>query len=143
MKIFLTMLILALVTCVLHIMWERSHISLYTAYEKMEGVLPVYVFATLGDIGYTLGAIALIGLIKGDMMWLASARPSDFLMLALLGFGIALFVEYKALALDRWAYTSEMPILPYFQVGFTPILQMTVLLPLSVYITRIIGKSFI
>ncbi len=143
MKFFLVMLVFAVVGFVLHLLWERSHIGLYTAYEKMEGVLPVYLFATIGDIVYMLGAILLVGIIKGDTLWLLSARPTDFLVLIFFGFAIALFVEYKALALERWAYGPSMPMISWLHVGLTPILQMSILLPLSAWCTKLIGKSFI
>lgn len=143
MKFFLVLLVFSIIGFVLHLLWERSHIGLYTAYEKMEGVLPVYLFATIGDVVYMLGAILLVGLIKGDYLWLLSARTSDFLVLIFMGFAIALFVEYKALALERWAYDPSMPMMPWFHVGLTPILQMSVLLPLTAWCTKFIGKSFI
>lgn len=140
MKIFLAILVLSVVTGMLHALWEQSHISLYTGYEKMEGVLPVWLFATLGDIAYTVGAVLFVGLSKGDALWILRAQPRDFLVLLILGFLMALFVEYKAFALGRWSYTEQMPIIPYLKVGFSPILQMSVLLPLSVFITKLMVK---
>jgi hypothetical protein len=142
MKFLITILALTLVSCVLHAAWERSHIVLYTAYEKMEGALPVYVFATLGDVAYTLLAYAVFALLKRDALWVRNAELSDFLLLAAAGFGVALFVEYKAFVLERWSYTPAMPIIPLLRVGLSPMVQMMLLLPLSVYLTKLITSSF-
>jgi amino acid transporter len=96
--------------------------------------LPLVAFATLGDVAYALGAVLLAALFKRRYGWLADARASDYAGLAILGFCIALLVEYKALALHRWAYTSAMPLV--LGVGLSPLLQMTILVPLSAYLAK-------
>ncbi|OGG72788.1 hypothetical protein A3A38_03575 [Candidatus Kaiserbacteria bacterium RIFCSPLOWO2_01_FULL_53_17] len=127
------LIILALVSFLLHLVWEALHIRFYTGYEKMKERLPVFVQASLGDVLYTFLAIVLIAFFEGSLTWFLAADASDFLGLALLGFYIAVFVEYKAAALKRWEYTGAMP--RFLGLGLSPLLQMTVLLPLSVYIT--------
>lgn len=130
--------LLAVCAFVLHILWERSHIALYTGYETMKGVLPVYLFATLGDVAYTLGAVVLIALFKGSWTWFREPQLRDFAGLAILGLSIALFVEYKALALGRWEYTDAMPLLGV--IGVSPLMQMTILLPLSVFLVAVVER---
>lgn len=125
---------LLVVSGAVHSVWEYLHMGLYVGYGALEGALPVWVYATLGDVAYTLVAGLLIALFKGRMDWVGDARGRDYPGLAILGFTIALLVEYKALALHRWAYAAAMPIIPYLHVGLSPILQMTLLLPLSVWI---------
>ncbi len=135
-------LLLLASTLILHGCWERIHIVLYTGYSTLEGVLPVWVFATLGDLLYTLVVVALIGALKHDARWFTRTHHTlDYSALALLGFLIALMVEYKGLYLGRWEYLSTMPIIPLLEVGLSPILQMTFLLPLSVFITRLLTKQ--
>lgn len=129
--------ILALVAGLLHLVWENFHIGLYTGYEKMKGKLPVPVLATLGDIMYTFLAVFLVGIFKGNGSWFLDAHFLDYAGLVCLGVLIALFVEYKALALDRWKYRDSMPIIPILRVGVTPIVQMALILPLSIYLTRV------
>ena len=135
-----TMPLLALLTCVsflLHLAWEWAHLPLYTGYEGVGGGTPIVLFATLGDVAYTLIAVLVVSLFKGRLEWLRHARPADYIGLGILGFGIALLVEYKALALHRWAYTAAMPII--FGVGLSPLLQMTLLLPFSVFIAQLLA----
>ena len=131
----LQMLVVSVVSFSLHYVWEQLHIPLYTSYEGLT-VMPIALYATSGDVLYTLGAILLIGLFKRRLQWIEDVEVSDLIGLAVVGFVIALLVEYKALALMRWAYTDAMPIIPFLHVGLTPILQMTLLLPFSIRIAR-------
>lgn len=126
------MVTVLLVAALLNLSWERVHIVLYRNYERMKGRMPVFVFATLGDVLYTFFALALIALFKRDAVWFLNPTILDYAGLAILGFCIAIFVEYKAMALKRWEYTENMPCV--FGIGLSPLVQMTVLLPLSVFI---------
>ena len=128
---------LPLISFVLHALWERAHIVLYTDYDAMEGVLPVWLVATLGDVLYTLVAVGAVSVLrKYKVIRVQQGSRCEYGLFFLLGFGIALFVEYKALALHKWAYLPAMPLIPYLNVGLSPILQMTLLLPLSVFLSR-------
>lgn len=142
MEIFRTCTILIIVSFITHFVWEYFHFGLYTDYDHWTGSLPVYVLATVGDVLYTLGAFALVSAIKKSYEWISSATVADYFMLVTLGCFIALFVEYKGLALDRWEYRPEMPLIPILGVGLSPILQMTVLLPVTFFITRWVSKQF-
>lgn len=130
--------VLAGVSFLLHLVWEKSHIVLYTGYEALEGALPVFLHATLGDVMYTLLAVLVLAALKRDISWMEKARGKGYALLAAIGFGIAAFVEMKAVALGRWEYTDAMPLVYGF--GLSPLLQMTVLLPLSVYISVVVSR---
>jgi hypothetical protein len=125
---------------VLHYSWESLHLPLYSGYEGLSGPLPITLFATLGDVLYTLLTFALLVLIKRDLGWVRRARHSDYAALAAIGLAIAVSVEYKAQTLMRWEYTDAMPTILGF--GLSPLLQMTVLLPLSVFVAQLILKRY-
>lgn len=140
-SLFRTLAILTVTSFVLHLIWESWHVQLYTGYGDWSLGIPVVALATIGDVLYTLGAFALVCGFKKTVDWMADATYSDYFGLVTLGFLIALFVEYKGLALDKWQYLPEMPIIPILQVGLSPILQMALLLPLSVFIvSRFVRK---
>ncbi len=141
-NVFLQVLIFALISFALHFAWESLHVSLYTGYEGLSGTMPISLWATMGDVLYSIGAVALVSLWMRSASWLLRATTGNFVALAVVGFLIALGVEYKALLLGRWAYTSAMPIIPLLKVGLSPILQMTILLPFSVYLTKIISDRW-
>lgn len=118
---------------VLHLAWENAHLGLYESFEGISGPIPVLLYATMGDVAYTLAAVLLLSWMRREYVWLREPSRHDYTVLAGMGVLIALFVEYKALALARWTYTAEMPIVPLLDVGFSPLVQMALLLPLSVY----------
>jgi hypothetical protein len=131
---------LAGVSFLLHFVWEKLHIGLYTGYEALEGALPVFLYATLGDVGYTLLAVLVVAALRSETDWMRNARRREYALLAGVGLAIALFVETKAHLLGRWEYTDAMPTLWGF--GLSPLVQMTVLLPLSVYISVVVMRHF-
>lgn len=142
MEIFRTCTILIIVSFIAHFVWEYFHFGLYTDYDHWTGRLPVYVLATVGDVLYTLGAFALVAAIKKSYEWISNATVADYLMLVTLGCLIALLVEYKGLALDRWEYRPEMPLIPLLGVGLSPILQMAILLPVTFFLTQWVSERF-
>jgi len=137
-----TVSVLIIVSFIVHFVWEYLHFGLYTGYEQWSGSTPVYWLATIGDVLYTLGAFALVSAIKKSYEWIMNATLTDYLMLVTLGCFIALFVEYKGLALDRWQYRPDMPIIPILGVGVSPILQMSLLLPLTILVTQWMTRRF-
>lgn len=142
MEIFRTCTLLIIVSFGLHFVWEYLHFGMYEGYEHWSGSLPVYWVATVGDVLYTLGAFAIVSAIKKTYEWIAGATIADYFMLVTLGCLIALFVEYKGLALDRWQYRPDMPLIPILHVGLSPILQMSILLPFTVFATQWLNRLF-
>lgn len=141
MEAFRISALLVLVSFMLHLVWEFFHVKFYTGYEELT-MLPIYLWAAIGDVLYTLGAFALVSAFKQSYDWFRDANASDYLGLVAVGFFVALLVEYKAIALHRWAYLPDMPIIPVLGVGFTPLLQMSLLLPLSVFFLALLHRKF-
>jgi hypothetical protein len=121
----------------LHQLWESFHVSLYGGYEHLT-TLPITVYATLGDVAYTIGAYLFIALLKRDMRWPLSMARTDIAALAFMGMAISLFVEYRALAQMRWFYLDAMPLIPGLGVGLSPVVQMTMFLPLTFILVQIV-----
>ena len=130
--------VLSVVSFLLHLVWEKLHIVLYTGYETLEGALPVYLYATIGDVFYTLLVVLTIAFVRRNITWIMNLRIRDYATLALVGLVVAIFVEGKARVYGRWEYTDAMPTLWGF--GLSPLIQMTVLLPLSVYISVVVAR---
>lgn len=117
-------------------LWECMHLPLYADYQQMGEGLPLVLIATSGDVLYVLLIAFVIKMTIRGPEWLHLVRTRHYLLAAFLGFLVALFVEYKALYLHRWAYSSLMPVIPFFGVGLSPVLQMMVLAPLTIYLSR-------
>jgi len=139
-RIFWHVLILSVVAFALHLVWELLHIPLYTGYEHLSPTLPISIYATSGDVLYTLGVFVFVSVANRSWNWATRIHSREVAWLAATGLLIALFVEYKALALARWEYVDAMPIIPFTNVGLSPIAQMTILLPLSFFIAAALSN---
>ena len=125
---------LALVSFVMHGVWERAHVGLYIAPDYHPLGLPLLLWATLGDVAVTFLVWLLFGAIKKDWNWVQKMDWRDASVLVFVGFAIACDIEYRALFRHAWAYKTAMPLI--FGIGLSPVAQMTILLPLSFYCTK-------
>lgn len=125
---------LAGVAFLLHLIWENAQMPLYEGFTSFAHNFPRCFIATIGDVFITLLVLGFLSLVKPHNAFTLSKK--DYAALTLLGFFTALIVEQHALLLGKWGYNEFMPLIVYFQVGLTPILQMTILLPLSFFITQ-------
>ena len=137
MRTWTQYLVLISVAGLLHFVWESLHLQLYSNYEALGSGWTLILFATFGDMMYTLLIVLLIALVHGRLEWIQQPKRNDFMAIAFLGGLVACMVEYKALALHRWGYAAAMPIVPFLGVGLSPLLQMMLLTPLSVYVSRL------
>lgn len=128
--------ILTIVAFLLHIIWENVQSPLYAGFQSFSLHFPMCFIGTVGDVVITLLVLAFLRLLKKDNLQTAA----DFMALAIIGFIIAVIIEQHALLIGKWNYAQAMPLVPYFRVGLTPILQMTILLPLSFYLTQLLKR---
>lgn len=136
MKIIFAYGMLVLVAAPLHLVWERAHVVLYTGYGDLGAPLPVWLYATTGDVLYTLLGVVAAALAGISLTSSRAWSVSEYVSLTCIGACIAVLVEYKAQYLGLWAYTPAMPVFPFSGLGVSPLLQMMLLSPLSVLITR-------
>src|SRR3989344_2370846 len=135
MKVAKSSAYLLLVALVLHLVWENAQAPLFAGFLSFGQHFFVCFLGTIGDIVFTITVYLGISLLKNDFGWIVRLGAKDVLVLAVIGFFFALGIEWRALLFERWSYADNMPLIPYFQVGLMPVLQMTLLLPLSFYLT--------
>ncbi|PIT93260.1 MAG: hypothetical protein COU06_01000 [Candidatus Harrisonbacteria bacterium CG10_big_fil_rev_8_21_14_0_10_38_8] len=131
---------LTIISFLLHITWENIHAPLYLDYSSFSEHFPACFWATIGDVVFTLAIYLLISLIKNEFSWIKNLNKKDIFVIAIIGFFLATGIEWRALLLEKWSYSPAMPIIPVLKVGLTPILQMTLLLPLSFYLVFLMEK---
>ncbi len=136
MKIGKQIIFLSLTAFVLHIVWENAQAPLFQGYASFSLHFPMCLIGTVGDVAITLFVYSIAALLKDDFAWLFNLNKKDVAALAIIGFFIAIGIEWRALLFGRWAYADAMPIIPYLKVGLTPVLQMMFLLPISMYLTK-------
>ena len=88
--------------------------------------------ATLGDVAIVLALVAFSAQLIG------SARPAFWIALVGIGLVAAVLLEWLARRIDLWSYSSAMPTIGLFgeEIGLAPLLQITVLPALSVYLAN-------
>ena len=123
---------------VLNEIWEMAQMSAYaeTAGRSWLSTLGLCTRATVGDLEIILGIYAAGALSAGDIFWGLHARWNNYVTTAVLGLAYAAMVEHAALSSGRWSYSESMPVVPWFGAGLWPLLQMTILPPLTFWIAR-------
>jgi hypothetical protein len=114
--------------------WEVAQAGAYAPHGTQSEAMRRCTFATFADAAITLGLYAIGALAAKRLYWGLRGGWNVYLTCALLGFIHAVLVEKQATASGRWSYSSHMPIIPVLEVGLLPVLQLTFLVPLSVWI---------
>ena len=127
-----------LASFVLNEIWEMAQMSAYveTAGYSWTSTLGFCTRAAVGDVGIILGIYAAGALAAGDLHWGLRGRWNIYATAAVLGLAYAVLVEHAALAAGRWSYTERMPVVSVLGAGLWPLLQMTLLPPLTFWIAR-------
>ena len=123
---------------VLNEIWEMAQMSAYveTAGHPWTSTLGPCTRAAVGDVGIVLGTYAAGALAAGDLGWGLRGRWNIYVTAAVLGLAYAALVEHAALAAGRWSYTDRMPVVSLLGAGLWPLLQMTLLPPLTFLFAR-------
>lgn len=132
---------LAVYAFVLNAAWEYAQLlPLYTCWEEWQpwqrALLPLA--CTVGDVVIVLGVAGLTEILLGA----AHLTPPSVVGIASLlglGFTAGVLLEWMALELGLWAYKPAMPTLRIgsWRIGFLPVLQITVLPALSVFLATL------
>lgn len=112
--------------------WEMAQMPLYQnmPFDALSSWL-ICFRASLGDGVIVLAIWALGAAVYRRLDWFRPVRPGSLAILVLSGAAIAVAIEIHALATDRWAYSDLMPLVPVFEVGLSPFVQLLVLPLLS------------
>ena len=127
-----------LASFVLNEIWEMAQMSAYveTAGHSWTSTLGLCTRAAVGDVGITLGIYAAAALAAGDLGWGLRGRWNIYATAAVLGLACSALVEHAALTAGRWSYAARMPVVSALGAGLWPLLQMTLLPPLTFLLAR-------
>ena len=123
---------IALVGLLLNLVWEIGQMYWYQGFSSF-GDHIVCVPAAFGDALAVLCIYAVVSSTIDDWYWLKQINKRTVLITVLIGGFLAIVMEQRALSLGLWAYTSDMPLVPYFHVGLLPVVQMMIL-PIITYV---------
>ena len=116
----------------LNFIWESAHAGLYICPEP-HTLLHLLWFSVKDALWFLV--IALCTAKINRQGW-------RYTIAGVLGLIVAAFTEYHALATGRWTYTSAMLTLPFWNLGLSPLLQMSLGLVLTLWLSRFIASHF-
>ena len=116
--------------------WEMAQAYLYAPMGTVFEATWQCLVASLWDVVIVLGTTAATSLAFRGTAWLVEGRPVAFATAALIGAGIAVVIEWRALTLEWWAYGQRMPVIPRLSVGIVPVLQMVLIPPVIFLLAR-------
>ncbi len=133
---FLTLFLI--VSFILNWCWEMAQMPGYRemASRSWRETVTLCTRAALGDLAITLLIYAIGALAARSLSWGLRATWNVYLVVALLGAMQALWIERAAIASGRWTYTQSMPLLPVLEVGLWPLLQLSLLTPLTFWMAN-------
>jgi len=86
-----------------------------------------------------IGIFLFISLKNKTISWINKPKKSDYIIIIITGFIIAIFIETINLNLGRWAYKEIMPTI--FGIGLSPLIQLPLTAVVSLYLVRRIKIS--
>ena len=128
--------LLAVTAFGLNWIWEMAQMFAFEI-KPEERFWQIFLFCTLATV---IDAVVTIG-IYGLLSRLNLSNPFLFYFLAaLFGAICATFFELFAFQFELWKYNPAMPIVPIIGVGLLPFAQLTLLVPLAIWLGESLRK---
>lgn len=125
-------LTIAILAFVFNFIWEVAQGPLYKGYEYDWQHISFCALASVADMLMVLILLFLFGLIYNNVFWTKNFTTFRVVILMLAGGVGAIIAEVWHSSRGDWAYTESMPLIPWVEVGISPVLQFTIL-PLIIF----------
>ena len=109
-----------------NLIWETAQLPLYTIWKTGTGreLVVAVVHCTAGDVVIAASALAAAVVLTTQWNWPRSGFSSVAVVAVVLGIAYTIYSErLNVLVLGSWAYAESMPVLPWLEVGLSPLLQ--------------------
>lgn len=105
------------------------------AYDKKPGASPVenFIVCTLAAAMDAVLTLALYASLKSLLKW---EGGKFYLATAFSGACVAVFFEWLARIFNLWSYNERMPVIPVLETGLLPFVQLTLLVPLAIWLAE-------
>jgi hypothetical protein len=122
----------------LNFFWEVVQTYFYTLKDSpFRTMLYGWIHCTLGDVLLTLLPFWFISMMSRNRRWFLSLNRLNFIGLMTIGVVSTVISErVNVHILKSWAYNQSMPIIPWLNVGLTPILQWVIIPPVAILLVR-------
>jgi hypothetical protein len=127
---------------VLNLVWEISHVRLYTIWMEADGlrIARAVIHCSLGDVVIALATFALAGIVLWRADWPASRPWTGGVIVVIGAMAFTAWSEwYNVYRAGNWGYTASMPMI--FGIGLSPLLQWLILPPVIVVAYRMLGPA--
>ena len=135
-------LIMSAISFILNEVWELLQMPLYYSAFYNLGHIVFCTLAALADMIMVLLLYFSFGFIYKNLFWIAQRNWFKIFVVMLTGAVGAVLSEKRHLLLGSWAYDQSMPIIPFVNVGLSPVLQFFLLPVLIYFLSHIIISKF-
>ncbi len=121
----------------LHIFWEGLHSYFYIFPDGLN-VYPRFCWWCItGDVLITLGAFFFVSFIFKTRKWIVKPTKNQIMLFILAGVVYTMISEFIHVNIKgTWQYSEIMPVIPWINVGLTPIVQWIIVPLVLVFIIR-------
>ena len=119
----------------LNFIWEMAQMPLFRGMVfNIENIL-FCALASVADAIMTLLLYFGFAFIYDESFWIKNMTPLGTTSLIIVGGIGAILAEIRHTSLGNWAYAESMPLLPFVNVGLSPVLQFMVLPAIIFYLS--------
>ncbi len=113
----------------LNLLWEIVQLPLYTIWKtgSTQDIIVAIIHCTAGDVVIAITALILALMLLGTSNWPKQRRVSVSVFAVIFGLIYTIYSERINITSGAWAYTDLMPIIPWLDVGLSPIVQWIVI----------------
>jgi len=112
--------------------WEIGQMFAYTI-DAGDSWAESFVFCTLAAGTDAFVTVVISGFLKSPVK---PPGAKIYFSAAVLGAMCAIVFELFALRFGLWTYSERMIVLPFIKVGWLPFIQLTLLVPLAIWLTE-------
>jgi hypothetical protein len=129
--------VLTIIVFLLNLFWEYGQCGLFFIHLNLPPTHAAMLQVTLGDVLLAYIAWFVVSVCANDWYWFARPVWSRRCMPILLGIAVivSVLIEWHALKSNRWSYTDIAPLV-FGRISLLPVLQLVILFPLSLVLTR-------
>ena len=116
-------------TAGLNLLWEVAHLPLYTLWltGSTQEIMVAVLHCTAGDAVIAISALTLALVLRATADWPNQRYLPVSVFAVVFGLIYTIYSERINISSGAWTYSDLMPIIPWLDVGLTPVLQWIVI----------------
>ena len=113
----------------LNLLWEVAQLPLYTLWltGSTQEIFVAVLHCTAGDVVIAISGLTLALVLRGSSYWPNERYVPVSVFAVVFGLIYTIYSERINISNAAWTYSDLMPIIPWLNVGLTPVLQWIVI----------------